>query len=230
MGFERMLVTSNSSCLHRTLAPWSRSSLSSLPGWASHSLWPNLGCFPPCWMLSGSGVWCCPWHPAGMAGQGDPEGGEVSEGWDQAPSGYQWNKRARTAPGASHSRRSQRADLFCFFPLPLLHSGVGGSCLWTPGEPSLFTRLSGRASAGMLLDRGADLSSPGFMHPQTRNQRCKAQTFCYLSPSAVQSAAAESNLVSAMPRFMVSQPHLRCWLPLGSRKPGLSHRSRMRGP
>lgn len=82
----------------------------------------------------------------------------------------------------------------------------------------------------MLLDRGADLSSPGFMHPQTRNQRCKAQTFCYLSPSSVQSVAAESNLVSAMPRFMVSQPRLRCWLPLGSRKPGLGHRSRMRGP
>lgn len=70
----------------------------------------------------------------------------------------------------------------------------------------------------------------GFMHPQTRNQRRKAQTFCYLSPSSVQSAAAESNLVSAMPRFMVSQPHSRCWLPPGSKKPGLSHRCRTRGP
>lgn len=155
--------------------------------------------------------------------------GRCPKGWGQAPSGYPWNKRARIAPGASHSRRSQRADLFCFFPLPLLNS-VGGSCLRTLGEPPLFTRLSGRARAGMLSDRGADLSSPGFMHPQTRNQRCKAQTFCYLSPSSVQSAAAESNLVSAMPRFMVSQPRLRCWLPVGSRKPGLSHRSRMRGP
>lgn len=114
-------------------------------------------------------------------------------------------------------------------PIPSLHPNVAAAC-GRRGEPPLFTRLSGRASAGMLLDRGADLSSPGFMHPQTRNQRCKAQTFCYLSPSSVQSAAAESNLVSAMPRFMVSQPHLRCWLPLGSRKPGLSHWSRMRGP
>lgn len=118
---------------------------------------------------------------------------------------------------------------FVFSPSHYSTASVAAAC-GRRGEPPLFTRLSGRASAGMLLDRGADLSSPGFMHPQTRNQRCKAQTFCYLSPSSVQSAAAESNLVSAMPRFMVSQPHLRCWLPLGSRKPGLSHWSRMGGP
>lgn len=119
--------------------------------------------------------------------------------------------------------------LLFFSPSHYSTASVAAAC-GRRGEPPLFTRLSGRARAGMLLDRGADLSSPGFMHPQTRNQRCKAQTFCYLSPSSVQSAAAESNLVSAMPRFMVSQPRLRCWLPVGRRKPGLSHRSRMRGP
>lgn len=73
--FEWMLVTPSSSSRHRTVASWSRSSLSSLPGWPSHSLCPNLGCFPPCWMLAGYRVW----HPAGMAGQRDPEGGKVSK-------------------------------------------------------------------------------------------------------------------------------------------------------
>lgn len=48
--------------------------------WPSHSLCPNPGCFPPCRMLSGYRVWLCPWHPAGMAGQGTPEGRKVSKG------------------------------------------------------------------------------------------------------------------------------------------------------
>lgn len=80
MGFEWMVVTPNSARLHRTVASCSKSSLSSLPGWPSHSLCPNPGCFPACWILSGYGVWRCPWHPAGMAGQGDPEGRKVSKG------------------------------------------------------------------------------------------------------------------------------------------------------
>lgn len=143
-----MLVTPNSACRHRTVAFWSKSSLSSWPGWPSHSLCPNPGCFPPCWMLSGYGVWLCPWHPARMAGQGDPQGRKCPKGWGQAPSGYPWNKRAGIAPGASHSHRSQRADLFCFSPLPLLHGGVDGSCLRTDAGESRLCLPASPAERG----------------------------------------------------------------------------------
>lgn len=70
------------------------------------------------------------------------------KGWDQAPSGYPWNKRAGIAPGASHSRRSQRADLFCFFPLPLLHGGVDGSCLRTDAGESRLCLPASPAERG----------------------------------------------------------------------------------
>lgn len=48
MGFEWMVVTPDSARLHRTVASLSKSSLSSLPGWPSHSLCPNPGCFLTC--------------------------------------------------------------------------------------------------------------------------------------------------------------------------------------
>lgn len=69
--------------------------------------------------------------------------GRCPKGWGQAPSGYQWNKRARIAPGASHSRRSQRADVFCFFPPPTtprrrwqLPADTGESRLCLPASPA----------------------------------------------------------------------------------------------
>lgn len=70
------------------------------------------------------------------------------------------------------------ADLFCFSP-PSLHCTVAAACgRWE--ELPLFIRLSGRASAGMLLDRGADLSSPRFYASPDKKSAVQSADFLLL--------------------------------------------------
>lgn len=193
-------------------------------GWPSRSLCPNETFSSSlCRVVTpyGAALGIQPWR----LGKETPGEGRCPRGWGQAPCGYQQNKRARIALGASHSRGSSWCrPLFGFFLFgggffspPLAIARQQWQLPADTGEGRLCLSASPAERArGCSWTEVPICHLPGFMHPQTRNQRRKAQTFCYLSPSSVQSAAAESNLVSAMPRFMVSQPHSRCWLPPGS--------------
>lgn len=93
----------------------------------------------PCRVVTpyGAALGIQPWR----LGKETPREGRCPRGWGQAPCGYQQNKRARIALGASHSRGSWRCrPLLGFFlfggffsPLLLLHDS-SGSCLRTPGR------------------------------------------------------------------------------------------------
>lgn len=79
VGFGQASLPPDSTRHHKTAAAWYKSSLSNFAGMAEPLSVPKRDVFLLA-VPSGYTVWCCPWHPAVAAGQGDPRGGEVSKG------------------------------------------------------------------------------------------------------------------------------------------------------
>lgn len=164
------------------------------------------------WPYNAKWLQCTALPLASHHGEETPREGTCLRDRGQAPRGYQRHKGARSIP---FSRIPAAQTSFVFPPLTItgwqLPADAGESCL------CLSTSLAERVRGCSWIEVSI-CHLPGFMHPQTRNQWHKAQTFFVTYHQALCGA----RLLKAIwylrcPDLWFPSLISRCWLPPGSK-------------